>query len=342
MKVLLTGYSGNLGRPTARALLDAGHQVRALLHSRGLDPSDARRGAEGVWGSLEEFGRFGAYTSGVDAVVHCAVELRREPAERFERRNLRAPVALFLAGAAGGVRAFVNVSSVMVYGLDVGPGLQPVAESAPRADPAAAIDRYPAAKARLEGALEECAADTGTALITVRPGLLYSDAVAPVLRLARAGGNRFGVLAGSGANHLPYIHVDDVADLIVRALAAGHSHAIYNATPTQRVPCGGFARAWAAAHDRELTIVAVPTPLLTAFALVPYAVKRAAGRAVVRPNVRYGCRRGTRDISYSSLHAVRTLGWADARTLAITSGLAGPAYEATAAGSTKTNRSSEV
>lgn len=317
MKVLLTGYSGTLGRSIARALTARAHQVRALVHRRGIDGGDRAARTEEIWGSLDDPGRFIDYTAGMDAVIHCAVDWRRDSVGQFRHRNVAAPLALFDAAVDSGARAFVNISSVMVYGLNWPRG-QLVTEEAPLADADDVLDLYPAAKIGLEAALSARAAHRGTLVLTIRPGLLFSATLPPVAQVRRVAGRPLGLIPGTGRNHLPYIHVDDVADLTVRALEAGQGNVVYNATPGAHVPCRQFADAWAAAHDPRLKVLPVPATVFAGIVLGSYAAHRGRGKPAHRPNVGYGRRRATRDIRYSSELARRELGWSDIRTRAIT------------------------
>ena len=73
INVLVTGYSGLLGRSVARALKKRGARVRVLLHTRSV-PRDAiqREADEVLQGTLEDTAVIRDALSGVDAVVHTA------------------------------------------------------------------------------------------------------------------------------------------------------------------------------------------------------------------------------------------------------------------------------
>jgi len=69
-RVLVTGATGQQGGAVARALLDKGHQIRALTRNPASDRAVAlrERGAEVFLGSFDDAGTLAAAVDGVDAV----------------------------------------------------------------------------------------------------------------------------------------------------------------------------------------------------------------------------------------------------------------------------------
>lgn len=66
MTVLVSGATGNVGRPLVEQLLAGGHRVRAL--TRNPAKANLPAGAEVVAGNLAETASLSAAFSGVDAV----------------------------------------------------------------------------------------------------------------------------------------------------------------------------------------------------------------------------------------------------------------------------------
>lgn len=314
MKILVTGCSGTLGAATASALLRAGHTVFALVHRRSLPPPMVAAGVVAVPGSLSSIERLAGNLDGLDAVVHCAFDWRRSPAGHFERVNVDGALGLFRVAVGLGARRFVQVSSVMAYGLAIDRAAQPVDESAPLVAPSAALDRYAAVKASLEDQLARAAQAYGCGVVAVRPGLIFTDDVLPEVRVVGRGVRRVALVAGNGRNHLPYIHAGDVASLIVRVIEAERPAPAYNATPSERALTAAVARAWVRGRGAWPVVVPVHTLPLEAAVVASSIARAVRRRAWQAPNLRYGRMRISRNIAYSNARARAELGWEDALT----------------------------
>lgn len=75
MRVLVTGASGNIGKNTVRALVEAGHQVRCFDLETKSNRKAARNlppGCSVVWGDLRKPEDVARAVEGQDAVVHLA------------------------------------------------------------------------------------------------------------------------------------------------------------------------------------------------------------------------------------------------------------------------------
>ena len=313
MRVLVTGAAGRLGGACVVALADAGHDVRALKHRRPVPPVPGRR-VEVRQGTPADPATAADLTRDVDAVVHCAFRFAPHPPADYRRDNLDAALRLMEHGHANGVRTFVQVSSVMVYGLDPGVGTDPLPETRSPADAAEVLDPYPAMKIELERRLRESSERLGVDLVVVRPGILFDDRTPPVVRTV----GRVGLLVGAGRNHLPFVHTADVADLVRRAVEDGRP-AVYHAAPVRPAPALPFARAWCRRHAPGLRVLPVPRPAYAALGLLTWSAARARGRPARWPNLRYGIRRATRDLRYDVTRA-RALGWVDTHTRTVQEG----------------------
>jgi NADH dehydrogenase len=111
MKVFVTGGSGFVGTEVVRQLLAAGHEVRALVHSKtslataaGLEtwPGDATR-PETLHGAL----------AGCEAVIHLIGIIREFPDKQatFQRLHVDATRNVLAAAKEQGVRRYLHMSS---------------------------------------------------------------------------------------------------------------------------------------------------------------------------------------------------------------------------------------
>lgn len=311
MKVFLTGYPGLLGKAVAEQLIGDGHQVRALLHAKAIDRRDLQQGLTIVWGSLTNHEEFDEYLEGMDAVVHCAWDSRRYPATRFERTNVEGSTRLLEAATRCGVRTFVHISSVAVYGLKEPADSGPLTEASPYTTESDSLDVYPWAKVRTERALQELSGRSEPRLLIIRPGLLFSDEVAPTRRLVKIFGRKVGLLVGLGRNHLPYVHVRDVADLISRSLQDPTAADVLNAVPSTPMPAVRFLKSWGKTTNIPLSVLHMPASVAKAILHAAYYLKRALRKQAFKPNTAYQMRSARRNLIYSCRTAQEKLGWTD-------------------------------
>jgi nucleoside-diphosphate-sugar epimerase len=319
VRTLVTGCSGTLGAATANALARAGHTVLALVHRQALPPT-VSAGVVAIPGTMSSIEELAGKLEGIAAVVHCAFDWRRSPAGHYERANLDGTLTLFRVAAGLGARRFVQVSSVMAYGLAIDRAAQPVDESAPLVAPSAALDRYAAVKAALEDRLARASREAGCGVVAVRPGLIFTEERLPEVRVVGRGARRLALVAGTGCNHLPYIHAGDVASLIVRVVEAERPAPAYNATPSVRVPTAAVARAWMRRRGARPIVIPMRTLPIEAAVVASSIARAVRQRRWQAPNLRYGRTRINRDIAYSNARARADLGWDDAMTTGMLGG----------------------
>lgn len=152
MKVLVTGGTGFVGAWTARAIVDAGHQVRYLVRTPAklVDVAEALAldTADHVVGDITDAAAVRAALEDCDAVVHCAavVALGPDAAEEMSRTNLAGAHNVLGQAVDLGLDPVVHVSSLaavfepglarLTADLPVAPGLDPYGVSK------AEVERY--------------------------------------------------------------------------------------------------------------------------------------------------------------------------------------------------------
>ena len=313
MKILLTGFSGNLGTAVARYLLEQGQELRVLLHGGVLNRSDLHPNLEILWGSLGQPSVADQATRGVEAVVHCAWDGRGASDGSMERVNLGGTLQLLDAAERNAVPTFIHVSSVGVYGLDRLLWGTVIDESQPFVAKEDSLNAYPWTKVLIENELEKRKGGLRMNLAIVRPGLLFSDTKAPAKKLIARKRKSYGLLVGKAANHLPFIHVDDVAEMISLLLKNPPKYAVYNAVPTTHLPASEFLRRWGRQTGRTVAVIGMPPALLRMMNRGVAKLKKILGKSG-GADVNYQIMTGIRDIRYSADKAVGELNWQDRRT----------------------------
>jgi nucleoside-diphosphate-sugar epimerase len=280
---LVTGATGLLGSHVVDLLAARGERVRALVRPG----DDAQRlielGVEVRRGDLGDAASLAAAVSGVERVLHCAAKTGPwGPEAEYLRANVWGLRALIEASLAAGVRRFVHVSSITVHGNDVRGAAD---ETAPlRIEP----NPYSRTKVAGERLLARLIRERAAPVTIVRPGWIYGPRDAA--SFARfAGMIRDGKMLtiGSGANHVPLIHVRDAAEGVILASeapsAAGRVYLLVN---DERVT----QRDYLTAIARELGVSApsrrIPYRVALALGAASEAVGHLAGRQP--PLMRYG------------------------------------------------------
>ncbi|WP_439658817.1 NAD-dependent epimerase/dehydratase family protein [Lentzea sp. HUAS TT2] len=198
MKVFITGASGYIGKATVAALLNEGHFVEALARTEASAKTVSEAGATPVRGGLADLDVLTAAAARADAVIHLA---QADSAEA----DLAAATAM-QDGAGEGT--YVHTGGTWVYGDTDG-----IAdEEAPWNPPALVAWRE---------AVEEKVLARGRSAV-IRPGLLYGRENRLIDVFFTQPGKESGAIPyiGDGTNHWSLVHVDDLADLYVKTLAA--------------------------------------------------------------------------------------------------------------------------
>lgn len=162
---LITGSRGLLGREIVDAVLRDNHPANIFLASR-----EAVRNLNIGNSRLESFPldvtQNAKLPKGIDTIIHAAGEKRNEAA--MDAVNYRGTEMLARAAAKDGVRRFIHISSVGVYGA--GPAITEVGEDFPQ-HPRNAYER---SKSLGEQAVVKVAKEAGMEAIILRPSTVLA------------------------------------------------------------------------------------------------------------------------------------------------------------------------
>ena len=248
MRVLVTGGAGYIGSVVAAQLIAAGHEVAVLDDLSTGYPDAVPAGATFVKGTLRDCAAE-VLADGIEAVLHFAAkalvgESVAEPA-KYWSTNLGSTLALLEAMREIGVRTIVFSSTAAVYGE---PERTPITET----DPTRPTNPYGATKVAADTALAEFARLYGFGAVSLRyfnvagahqaaDGSWFGERhnpethLIPTVLASVTTGRRMQVFGGDydtpdGTCIRDYIHVTDLAEAHLRALAACRpgGYRIYN------------------------------------------------------------------------------------------------------------------
>ena len=203
MKIFITGATGYIGQAVAAALAAAGNEVLALAHRPGAAEELRALGWTPVEGDLRRPETLAAAVASADGAIHTANTNADDAGEAD-----RAAVAAMLGALEGSGKPFVYTSGVWVLG-DTGGEVADEGSSTARALPLVAW------RAEVERTVL-AAAQRGMGAVVLRPGIVYGrgGGIPAMLSAGKL------PVVGDGSQHWTTVHVDDLADLYVLALAA--------------------------------------------------------------------------------------------------------------------------
>ena len=229
MKVFVTGATGYIGTVVSEKLRDFGHQVLALARSDESANKLTAAGAQPVRGDLRDTRVLIHAARGADAAIHLAQEYSAETAH-LDRLLVDTVLEEFrLTG-----RPFLYTSGIWVVGDTGG---READETAPP-NPTPLVAWRPAHE-------QLVLQSPGPRGVVIRPAMVYGRGGGVVGGFQQQG--REGVVryVGSGENHWPFVHVEDLADLYILALQAP-AGSLYFASAGPAMPVKEVALATAA------------------------------------------------------------------------------------------------
>jgi nucleoside-diphosphate-sugar epimerase len=245
MKVFIAGGTGVLGRASIRALVEAGHQVRAT--ARGKEKSERVRGlgAEPLDIDLFDESAIRKAVAGTDAILRLTTKIPSlmkmgNPRNWHETNRLRNEGARVLVDAAMAqhVPVYVHESVTFVY-QDGGD------KWLTEADP---VDsgHVSALRGALEGEQHALGfSNAGGRGIVLRFGGLYGAETPSAAEMARMGRYHLLFWFGSGSNYFSSIHIPDAGRAAAAALNLPGG--IYNVCDDVPVPFAENLRIFTAA-----------------------------------------------------------------------------------------------
>ncbi len=248
--LLITGIGGFIGLRTAELALQQGLKVRGLQRSSSKAQKAQELGAEVVLGSINDSVAAQKACHGMDIVLHTAAVAKEGGTLRdFREVNVDGAITIAKAAKAAGVRAFVHLSSVMVYGFKY---LDSVTEEGVLQGEE---NPYCQTKIESEQALLKLHSPPYFNVIIIRAGDVYGPGslhwtVRPLLLMHK----RLFILANKGRGAINHLYIDNLVDAIFLTLEKESYREIFNITDGQQT-------SWKIFFNKLADIAKLPPPM---------------------------------------------------------------------------------
>ena len=217
MVIFLTGATGYIGGVVAQALQQAGHHVTGLARTPEKAKFLESRGIRAHLGDLLQPETVASAARIADGVIHTA--------NTNDANSAAADLAVvraIIAALEGTGKPFVYTSGVWVLGST---GDEVATEETP-VNPTPLVAQRPAIEQEVLAAQGR-----GVRAIVIRPALVYGRAGSIPAMLTKSaretGATRY---VGDGLNRWPFVDVEDLAQLYVRAVEKAKPGSLYNAS----------------------------------------------------------------------------------------------------------------
>ncbi len=265
MRVIITGGTGNLGRPLAARLVEAGHEVivlsrdpegkkRLLPQAVRLERWDGRtaqgwgRLADGAWAIIN----FAGENIGGKGLAPPRWNAARKQRFYDSRVNAGRAVLQAIEQAAAQPRLLVQASAVGYYGPNP-PG--EVSEDSPPGDDflARLCADWEASTAPAE--------ELGVRRVVIRTGIVLDARHGPLPRMALPARYFFVGAYGGGGQWMPWIHLEDEMRAVQFLMEQERAQGPFNLTAPNPVTNAEFTRALGKVLRRPAVIPAPAWPM---------------------------------------------------------------------------------
>jgi nucleoside-diphosphate-sugar epimerase len=216
MAILIVGATGYIGSSVSAALRKSGREVTGYVRSGDSKRKVEARGDRAVMGELRDREALLAAAADSEGVIIAAQAVEADAGEAAATA-----VRAVIDALRGSGKPFIYTAGSWCYGNT---GDAAADENTPQHPPAIVAWRPGVARTVQESSSE------GIRSIVFRPGMVYGNGgglVSMFIDWARQRGT--AVYIGSSGARLPWVHVDDLAQLYVLALEKAPGGSAYNA-----------------------------------------------------------------------------------------------------------------
>lgn len=229
MSVVLTGGTGLVGSAVLRSLLQAGHDVTAIVRSQDSADVVERAGATAAIGDITDTAWLSAQFAAADGAIHTA-----SPGDATSADFDTAVVNSAVSAYRGTGQPFVHTSGVWIYGSGAD-----LTEDTPFSPPT-----LTAWRADVEQILLDVDSIRG---VVIAPSIVYAAGQGLANLVTQPDENGDFRLIGDGSQHWATVSADQLSDLYVRAFTNPDARGYYIAANDEHPTVADLAAAAAAA-----------------------------------------------------------------------------------------------
>lgn len=315
--VLITGASGFLGGHLTRMLIEQGTKPRILVRSdrSGVDFPFSQ--VELYTGDLREIDAVNKSVAGVEVIYHCAALVKSSGRkEDFFASNVQGTENLLKAAYRSGVKRFVHVSSVAVYG----PGQRMIIREDEGYDSSPQQRGYYTwSKIEADRLALRFGRENNFPVTVLRPGIIYGPGAKPFFaRLHHNLRGKIQFIIGAPNALLPLVFVESVAAAIIRAgQQTDNALHVYNIVDGAILQEDLLQRHYEA-MGRKIRTIYLPPALVSLGARALESLYSLLGKG--SPSLsRYRIRRACQSLAHDTTKARKELGWSP--TISLPQGL---------------------
>lgn len=248
--LLITGIDEFIGWRAAELAIAKGMKVRGLQSSTVQDKKAQNLGVEVIVGNINDAKTAQKACEGVDIVLHTA-QLAQEAGalKDFREINVDGTITMAKAAKSAGVKTFVHLSSVLVYGFDYS---DRVTESEPLAE-----EKNPYCQTKIEAEVAVLPLNNPPdfGVIVIRAGDVYGPGCIPwVARPVHFMRQKLFAYASDEHGVINHVYVDNLIDAIFLAMEKETYGEIFNITD-------GEQTSWKEYFTRLAEISNSPAPM---------------------------------------------------------------------------------
>ncbi|MFP4367126.1 MAG: TIGR01777 family oxidoreductase [Bacteroidales bacterium] len=256
-KILITGGSGLIGQELSKKLLQKGYEVAVLSRNKKTDAGIKTY----QWDPLNnEIEKEAIETAGY--IIHLAGANLSDKRWTGKRKQIivdsrvKSADLLFdkVMESNNTIKAFISASAINYYGTVTSdkifsendtPGDDFLGETCRKWEKSA--NRF---------------SDQGIRTVIIRTGVVLSGRGGALKKMETPVKLGIGSPIGSGRQYLPWIHLDDICNIYIKAIEDKNMHGAFNAVAPDIPTNGEFMKTLARAYKKPFWAPAVPAPLM--------------------------------------------------------------------------------